>query len=248
MAQAKHQRQGRRLGGAVIAAALAWAVPAGAGNFTPPEGCETFLTVQSRGCRVSNHYRCTAQPGDQWRADFDQEGMFFLSRIDSETQWVESFEFNPDARQTLDPNPADPASFTTLLTGRDDFDFRLSKDDGSRSHVTGHDALTGRSVTIDKVPLMQTEFEFTETDAEGTVLRRSRGTEYIHPDLRMFFAGPSEWWDGNQWLPVDGSPMQIIFPDEPGFRATQPIFECGALMSSLKVPTQATEAQSHDDL
>lgn len=248
MAQAEHQRQGGTLAGAVIAAALAWAAPASAGSFTPPEGCEAFLTTQSRGCRVSNHYRCTAQPGDQWRADFDQEGMFFLSRIDSETQWVESFEFDPDLRQTLDAGPADPASFSNLLNGRDDFDFRLTKEDGSRSHVQGHDALTGRSVTIDKVPLLQTEYDFTETAPDGTVLRRARGNEYIHPELRLFFAGPSEWWDGNQWLPVDGSPMQFIFPGEPGFGATQPIFECGALMSSWKKPAQATEAQSHDDL
>lgn len=245
----KGAKKGLQLGLCAAVMALALGPAAHAGSFTAPEGCEAFLTVQSRGCRVSNHYRCAADaPGDQWRADFDQEGMFFLSRIDSETQWVESYEFNPPARQTLDPNPVDPASFTDLLTGRDDFDFRLSKDTGDRSHVQGHDALTGRTVTIDKLPLKQTEFEFTETDDSGTVLRRSRGNEYILPDLRLFMSGPSEWWDGTQWLPVDGSPMQFIFPGEPGFGATQPIFECGALMSSWKKPTQATEAQSHDDL
>jgi len=240
---------GLRLGLCAALMALAMGPAAQAGSFTPPEGCESFLTVQARGCRVSNHYRCTADaPGDQWRADFDQEGMFFLSRIDGEAQWVESYEFNPQSRQTLDANPADPASFTDLLAGRDDFDFRLGKDTGEQTHVVGHDALTGNTVTIDKVALLQTSFEFTETGADGTVLRRARGREYIHAEFRLFFAGPSEWWDGDQWLPVDGSPMQFIFPGEPGFGATQPIFECGALMSSWKKPTQATEAQSHDDL
>lgn len=212
---------------------LAAAPAATAGSFTPPEGCETFLTVQSRGCRVSNHYRCTAdQPGDQWRADFDQEGMFFLSRIDREAQWVESFELNPRLRQTLDSGAADPASFSALVEGgRDDFDFRLSKDDGQRSHVTGHDALTGKSFTIDGVALEQTEFEFTELDEQGNILRQSRGNEYVHPEWRLFFSGPSEWFDGSDWLPVDGSPVQFVQPGEPGFAATQPIFECGALMS-----------------
>lgn len=67
--------------------------PALAGSFTPPEGCTTFLTVQSRGCYVANYYRCEADtPGDQWRADFDQQGPFYLSRINSETQWVESYD------------------------------------------------------------------------------------------------------------------------------------------------------------
>lgn len=208
------------------------ATPACAGSFAAPAGCETYLTVQSRGCRVSNHYTCTAdQPGDKWRADFDQEGIYFLSRIDNQTQWVESFELNPQVRQTLDANPADPASFDALLAGRDDFDFRLSKDNGARSHVTGYDALTGKSFVIDGVTLQQTEFEFTETDPDGNVLRHARGNEYIHPEWRMFFAGPSEWDENGEWFPSDGSPVQFIQPGEPGFAATQPIFECGALMS-----------------
>ena len=54
----------------LILAALMATPPAHAGSFKAPEGCETFMTVQARGCRVSNHYRCTTdQPGDQWRAD-----------------------------------------------------------------------------------------------------------------------------------------------------------------------------------
>ena len=32
-------------------------------------------------------------------------------------------------------------------------------------------------------------------------------------------------------LPVDGSPVQFIFPGEPGFFSTEPIFDCDALMS-----------------
>ena len=36
-----------------------------ASTFTPPAGCTTWLTVQARACRVSHHYRCTADaPGD----------------------------------------------------------------------------------------------------------------------------------------------------------------------------------------
>lgn len=44
----------------ILTLGLLAALPAEAGSFTPPEGCETFLTVQARGCRVSNHYRCEA--------------------------------------------------------------------------------------------------------------------------------------------------------------------------------------------
>ena len=220
--------------------ALTFSVPvaAHAGSFTPPQGCTTTLTVQSRGCYVANYYTCEADPkGDQWRADFDQEGVFFLSRIDSETQWVESIELNPTVTQTLDPNPKDPASFSSLLaTGRDDFDFSLSKDNGEHSNVTGYDQLTGRTVTIDGVTLEETQYEYAETDDAGTLIRKSRGHEYISREWRRFFSGTLDWWDGTDWQPLNGEPVQFIQPGEKGFAATQPLFDCDAQMSALEVP------------
>ncbi len=239
----REQRTGRCAAGWVsLAAAISVAAPVLAqapsatpdgALFDPPEGCSVFMTVQSRGCVVANHYRCEGDPaGDQWRADFDQEGIFFVSHIDSETQWVESFDFFPLVRQSLDTNPADPASFSELLSkGVDSFDFNLTKDDGSHSHVTGFDKLTGNSVTIDGIDLQETEFSFSEMAADGSVLRSAKGNEYIKADWRMFFSGPSEWVTPDGSVPVDGSPRQFIFPGEPGFRATEPIFDCDAVLS-----------------
>jgi len=205
---------------------------ADAGSFTPPAGCTGWLTVQSRACRVSNYYKCTQDvPGDQWRTDFDQEGLFFASRTDSEGQWVESIEMNPMVRQTLDANPEDPASFTELLGGLDTFAFNLSRDNGESSQVRGFDRLTGETVQIDGVTLLQTAFEFSEEAADGTQ-RQSRGTEFVHRAWRLFFAGPSEWNDGSGAVPIDGSPLQFVFPGEPGFFTTQPLFECDAVLSN----------------
>lgn len=218
---------------------LAAPLDAAAGSFTPPAGCTGWLTVQARACRVSNYYKCTQDaPGDQWRADFDQEGLFFASRIDSEAQWVESIDMSPMVRQTLDSNPEDPASFSELLTGLDTFAFNLSRDNGEQSRVRGFDRLTGRSIMIDGVTLLETQFEYNETDASGTSLRRSRGNEYVHPDWRLFFAGPSEWDGGDGFVPLDGSPLQFIFPGEPGFFSTEPLYECDAVLSNYtpKVP------------
>jgi len=207
---------------------------AAAGPFQPPQGCTTTMTVQARACRVSNHYTCTADvPGDKWRADFDQEGMFFLSRTDIESQWVESFDLNPTVRQTLDPGASDPASFTELLGGSDTFAFGLTRDDGEETDVTGFDRLTGKTVVIDGITLQETEFEFTESDRSGAVLRRSKGFEYVNADWRLFFAGPSEWDDGTGYVPIDGSPLQFVFPGEPGFGATQPLFDCDPVLSGL---------------
>lgn len=230
-----------RLGLMVLLALPAPAVASG--TFTPPEGCTLNMTVQSRQCRVSNHFTCAQDaPGDKWRSDFDQEGLFFTSKIDVETQWIESYDIGqPTVRQTLNPNPRDPASFSELLaTGRDDFTFDLSRSDGNNTSVTGFDRLTGNTFVIDGILLQETQFDFTETDAFGSIVRRSRGNEYIHPEWRMFFAGPSEWdpGDGN-WLPMDGSPLQFIFPGEPGFGATQPLFECDDVLSSAGAPRDA---------
>jgi len=225
---------------AVLAVGLSPAVPAMSqsatpGVFSPPPGCTGWLTVQSRGCRVSNHYRCAADtPGDQWRADFDQEGIFFVSRIDRETQWIENFDMFPTTRQVLLPDPADPASFSTLLsTGIDTFDFGLAEDGGSQSVVRGFDRLTGRSVTIDGVTLEETEFDYTETAPDGSVLQKARGNEYINRDWRLFLSGISEWESPDGPLPVDGTPREFIFPGEPGFFTTEPIFDCDATMSGL---------------
>ena len=75
----------------------------------------------------------------------------------------------------------------------------------------------------------------------------ARSTNTSTRDWRLFFAGPSEWvTDGDRLLPMDGSPVQFIFPGEPGFFATQPIFDCDAVMSrpeddsiGLVVPARA---------
>ncbi|MCU0900871.1 MAG: hypothetical protein MUC82_10320 [Cypionkella sp.] len=233
----------------ILAALLAVPAPVFAGSFAPPEGCTTFMTVQARQCRVSNHYKCGADTaGDQWRADFDQQGPFFLSRINREAEWVESFDLGEVAvRQTLDPNPSDPASFSELVaSGTDTFAFGLSRDNGEQTRVNGFDTLTGRSITIDGVTLLETQFEFTETDQNGIVLRQSRGNEYIHPEMRLFFAGPSEWkGPEGDFLPMDGSPVQFIFPGEPGFASTEPLFDCDPLMTRF-APSQ--KEASHDHL
>lgn len=206
---------------------------ANAGAFTPPPGCTGWLTVQSRACRVSNFYKCTQDaPGDQWRADFDQDGLFFASRTDAEGQWVESIEMAPMVRQTLDAGSEDPASFSELMDGLDTFAFSLTRDNGEASRVRGFDRLTGKTVQIDGVSLLQTEFEYSEENISDGSLRRSRGNEYIHPDWHLFFAGPSEWDNGEGYVPIDGSPVQFIFPGEPGFFAMRPLYECDAILSN----------------
>lgn len=219
------------------------ATPVLAGTWSAPAGCTVFMTVQSKACRVSHYYRCEGDaPGDQWRVDMDQEGPFFYSRINFEAEWVESYD---PVKQVLDQSLVDPASFSELLaTGIDTWDFTLSKEDGSVTRAAGYDRLTGKSVVIDGITLSQTEVEFTEYDVLGSVTRRSRGNEYLHPEWRMFFAGPGETDLGDGlWRPIDGSPVEFIFPGEEGFLDSQPKYDCDPLTAGVDLPHSVWRAR-----
>jgi hypothetical protein len=142
------------------------------------------------------------------------------------------------------PRPWTPTPTNLTETGRDDFVFSLSKDNGERSNVRGYDELTGKTVTIDGVTLEETQFEYTETDSTGAILRRARGNEYINREWRMFFSGASEWDDGaGGWLPMDSPPVKFFRPGTKGFESTQPIFDCDAVLSQL-----SRKGLTHDQL
>ena len=76
------------------------------------------------------------------------------------------------------------------------------------THVVGFDKLTGKAAVIDGVTLQQTEYEYTQTDMAGTVLRHSKGREYISEEFRTFFSGHSEWeGEDGSWVTVEGAPI-----------------------------------------
>ena len=156
------------------------------------------------------------------------------ARIDREGQWLESLG---QSHQMLDANPVDPASITELLAkGIDMAEFGVSHDDGTGSRFSGFDRLTGQEVVIDGVTLLQTEIDFTEYDRDGTVVGRSRGNEFIHPDWRIFLGGVGERDLGDgKWLPLDASPVEFAFPGEEGFLETQPKFDCEVVTAGLPV-------------
>jgi hypothetical protein len=219
-------------------AATFFALPASAGIFSPPPGCEGWLTVQMRSCKVSNHYRCAADaPGDQWRVDFGINGPYFRSRIDYETQWAESH--NSDGTvELLEANPADPASFSELIaTGRDSYDFAQLASTGVRETVRGYDQLTGQSVTIDGVTLERTKYDARVTYDDGTLAYHAQGSEYIHREWRIFVSGAGriDLGDGQGPIPQDFTPVEFAFPGEEGFMTTVPTYDCDSVTASLPV-------------
>lgn len=209
------------------------ATPAGAANFTPPQGCKLEITVQNRGCTVSQHYRCSSDaPGDQRVTYFTREGATYQSRIDRETRWMESVNLDSGLTDVLEDGAKDDASFSTLLkTGRDDFDFWTRSNDGERLHHVGHDELTGEKVEIDGVPLEVTRFDLTTFSEGGDVLIRRQGQQFISRSQGRFYGGveQSTDWTGAK-EDTNDSPVTFAFPGQPGFGSTVPEYDCDLQM------------------
>ena len=213
-----------------IATALMMAAPMGAmaQEWTPPEGCTGFLTVQQRGCMLSNHYTCEGDPeGDQWRVDFIEDGPVFASRINDQTEWVESLSLFSQSRTTLGDRP-DPANFDEMIeTGIDTYDFTTVDQDGLETRYRGADVLTGEKQVIDDEEFLVMRYTAEVTGGEGN--SRSEGINYVSERWRLFLPGTSTSIaeDGEAGPERDNTPVQIIEPGEPGFFALRPIYDCG---------------------
>lgn len=220
-----------------LAAALPLgALPGHAGTFTPPQGCKLEVTVQNRGCTVSQIYRCEADPdGHQRSAIFNEDGPTHISRIDSETRWIESRDPDSGIEDQLVDEAKDHASFSTLIeTGHDDFDFWTESNTGERLHHVGHDELIGETVTVDGIKLEKTRFELTTTDANGEVLIERSGQQFINRAMGRFFGGietQSDWTGQRQ--ETNDSPALFSFPGEKGFGETTPQFDCGQILAQI---------------
>lgn len=208
-------------------------LPAGAANFTPPQGCKLEITVQNRSCTVSQHYRCSSDaPGDQWVTYFTREGATYQSRIDRETRWMESTDLRSGLTDLLQEGAKDNASFSALLkNGRDDFDFWTKANDGERLHHVGHDELTGEKVQIDGVALEVTRFQLTTFNEQGDELIRRQGQQFISRAQGRFYGGieSSDDWTGATEKTND-SPVTFAFPGQPGFGSTVPEYDCDLQM------------------
>ena len=113
-------------------------------EFSLPDGCEAYLTVQSMSCSVSHHFTCEGDaPGLQRRVEVGLDGVTFFGMIDSETQWMESTFVTSGHSERLEDDPADRASFTELLEiGASSFDFVTLADELGPARYVGADLLT----------------------------------------------------------------------------------------------------------
>lgn len=202
-------------------------------EFELPAGCTAYLTVQSKSCLVAHHYTCEGDPeGHRWRVDIDQSGPYYASQIDHETRWMFTMDLITGVKERLDEDSPDHASFSTLIReDRDDFEFNLTDSNGDKSTVRGYDRLTGKTVIIDDVPLLEAENDVTTRDANGDLVWHGKGREYISPEWRLFFAGPDQFTTPQGVQTYDFSPLEFIRPGARGFLAETPKFDCESIMS-----------------
>ncbi len=204
-----------------------------AGKFTVPKGCTAYVTVQHSNCQVSYHYTCEADPkGDQWSVYAGPEGPYYMSRIDTETRWVESFDLITGDSDRIGAE-TNPASFTRLLqTDRDDFDFTTESSTGEVRRYKGYDKLAGGRVTIDGIELERTEFDLSTYAEDGTLLHTRKGSQLINRVWRLFFADKEDFENaqGDRESTTD-TPITFSQPGEPGFLATTPQFGCDMVMT-----------------
>ena len=211
-------------------------------TFSLPAGCTAYLSVQSASCQVDHHFTCEGDtPGHQRRVSLDEQGMTYAGEIDGETQWIASFHALTGHSERLMPNPTEPASLSDLIaTGVDDYDFSTMSDQFGETHFVGQDTLTGREITIDGVTLLETTYDLTASDAEGTVIWSGKGKEFISPEWRMFLSGTGVTTTPEGQFEHDDRPVEFIFPGEPGFLSTRPKHGCGVAISSAPLSEENT--------
>ncbi len=208
------------------------AAPAIAAPDVPPQDCTPFLTVQSASCEVTLFMRCeSGLPGEHLEALFDADGLQSLNTSDDQGAWVHSRLLWEGSVETLHGTPRDPISMDELLqTGTDTFDFDLWHREGDESRilrVMGSDILTGETVIIDGVALRAVDVEHRIFESDGSTFYHSRGQQFLDPEARLWFVGSdSVIGDDGSVTRYDSTPVDFIFPGEPGFGETTPTTGC----------------------
>lgn len=210
------------------------ASPLAAQQFSLPQGCEAYLTIQSTSCTVSHYFRCADDAdGEQRRATLDEEGLTYVGLINAQAEWLESFHLRSGHTERLQSS-VDPMQMSELLENSvDTWDFSTASREIGTSRYVGMDRLTGESVVIDDVTLLRTEYALTSYDEDGNEAWSSEGSEFVHPEWRMFIGGTSTYITSDDQFDSDDTPVEFIFPGEPGYLSVNPKFGCGVQMSSF---------------
>jgi len=215
-------------------ALLGSATPLAAAQFEPPKGCEGVVTVQFKGCLMLNLWQCSGDAkGDQWLGLFTDRGLRRVRKIDREFQWLETFHLGIGLVERMETPVPDAASLSELMeTGIDTYDFTISESGRSAGpdlRYQGFDRLTGETTVVDGETLLNTEYGYTSTQPDGTVVESREGRQFVHPEYRLFLFGQSQDADGTD--ATDSRPMSFAKPGDADFFPALPTVDCGSILS-----------------
>jgi hypothetical protein len=213
---------------AILCALVASPVVADTSTLALPGTCRAYLTTQNDDCVVAHYVTCTGDPaGQQAIVRLFPDGGDDIMIVDGEYQWLTTVDLLSGTVSTLGPEVADPGTLSELIDdGVDSYDFTTTDSFGSVTRFVGRESLTGQTLTIDGVTLEEAQNEMRALDSEGNEIWRAVGTEYVSRDWRLFFSGPGMVTLPNESYPTSGTPVEFLFPEEPGFLSTLAVTGC----------------------
>lgn len=210
------------------------ASPLAAQEFSLPQGCEGYLTIQNASCTVSHYFHCSEDTdGEQRRATLDEEGLTYVGLINSEAEWLESFHLRSGHTERLESSVSRMSMSELLSNDINTWEFTTESAEIGQTTYVGMDRLTGESVEIDGITLLRTQYELRALDANGDEAWRSEGSEFVSPEWRMFIGGTSSFITSDDRFDSDDTPVEFIFPGEPGYLSVNPKHGCGVQLSSF---------------
>lgn len=221
---------------ALVAALSASAIETPYAQVGLPSNCTPQLSVQTRNCSVTNHYSCTATAFSRFAYSYDSGGLQQAQILTDEYSSIRTFYPSLKGDRTtglvidLAPGAPAPLSLTELIaTGRNDYEYEFRRPDPKVViHYQGFDELTGEAAEIDGISMLVTNFRYerTTTIQENVSKETVSGSQYVNVGLGIFFGGLETYERETKTVVQDRTPVDLIFPGEPDFMSTTPLYGC----------------------
>lgn len=219
---------------ATLLIATLLANPSAAQQVDLPEGCEAFGTVQTAACTVWHYGRCEFdREGEQFSLQFGDAGFMMWVKVDADGQWRDT-TWQGGFKDWLIEPAADRISVPELLeTDQDSFDFQLADSDGVVLRYQGFSRLTGGTLNIGGVELVESSGGYTAIDEFGDAALVVEGTSFVHPDWQISLPGKITFTDSSGTIVIDERPIALSNPRDTGFLSSRPEFGCEVNLTSF---------------
>ena len=202
---------------------------------TTPEGCEAVLTVQKHGCEVTHIYQC--EQGIVKHINIDQDEFDWVSLFGPDYIELESKEEITGIGLVGMNAISDPRSLHTLLTtGRDTVAYRGEFD--MPGLLIGAADVSSQSRLMDEVleiggVTWQKALEEIVFQVRPHLAMTGTQDIWIDAESGILFHGSSSHELAGKAEETDNTPVEVIYPGQPGFLSMSPIYDCGEMMSAL---------------